>query len=59
MDYLNLRDLFRGVRRFEQLRQDLGIAKNILSDRLSKLDMLELLSNAHIKVIPYAMTTIY
>ena len=35
---LILRDLFRGVRRFEQLRQDLGIAKNILSDRLSKLD---------------------
>ncbi|MBT96154.1 MAG: transcriptional regulator [Acidimicrobiaceae bacterium] len=34
---LILRDLFRGVRRFEQLRQDLGIAKNILSDRLSKL----------------------
>ena len=34
---LVLRDLFRGVRRFEQLRKDLGIAKNILSDRLSKL----------------------
>ena len=35
---LILRDLFRGVRRFEQLRQDLGIAKNILSDRLTKLN---------------------
>ncbi|MCH1513486.1 MAG: helix-turn-helix transcriptional regulator [Acidimicrobiales bacterium] len=34
---LILRDLFRGVRRFEQLRRDLGIAKNILSDRLQKL----------------------
>ena len=34
---LILRDLFRGVRRFEQLRKDLGIAKNILSDRLTKL----------------------
>ena len=34
---LILRDLFRGVRRFEELRKDLGIAKNILSDRLSKL----------------------
>ena len=34
---LILRDLFRGVRRFEQLRLDLGIAKNILSDRLNKL----------------------
>lgn len=35
---LILRDLFRGVRRFEQLREDLGIAKNILSDRLNKLN---------------------
>jgi len=34
---LVLRDLFRGVRRFEELRKDLGIAKNILSDRLTKL----------------------
>ena len=34
---LILRHLVRGVRRFEQLRKDLGIAKNILSDRLSKL----------------------
>ena len=35
---LILRDIFRGVRRFEQLRKDLGIAKNILSDRLNKLN---------------------
>ena len=41
---LILRDLFRGVRRFEQLRQDLGIAKNILSDRLSKLHDSELIT---------------
>ena len=34
---LILRDVFRGVRRFSQLRDDLGIAKNILSDRLQKL----------------------
>ena len=34
---LILRDIFRGVRRFTQLREDLGIAKNILSDRLQKL----------------------
>lgn len=32
-----LRDVFRGVRRFSELQQDLGIAKNLLSDRLSKL----------------------
>ncbi|MDP6299390.1 MAG: helix-turn-helix domain-containing protein, partial [Acidimicrobiales bacterium] len=36
---LILRDLFRGVRRFEQVRKDLGIAKNILSDRLNKLNI--------------------
>ena len=34
---LILRDVFRGVRRFAQLQQDLGIAKNLLADRLSKL----------------------
>ena len=34
---LILRDVFRGVRRFGQLQADLGIAKNLLSDRLSKL----------------------
>ncbi|MGI9621512.1 MAG: winged helix-turn-helix transcriptional regulator [Acidimicrobiales bacterium] len=34
---LILRDVFRGVRRFGQLQSDLGIAKNILSDRLQRL----------------------
>ena len=34
---LILRDVFRGVRRFSVLQQDLGIAKNLLADRLSKL----------------------
>jgi DNA-binding HxlR family transcriptional regulator len=34
---LILRDVFRGVRRFSQLQADLGIARNLLSDRLSKL----------------------
>lgn len=34
---LILRDIFRGVRRFSELQQDLGIAKNLLADRLSKL----------------------
>jgi DNA-binding HxlR family transcriptional regulator len=34
---LILRDVFRGVRRFAQLQADLGIAKNLLSDRLSRL----------------------
>ena len=34
---LILRDLFRGVRRFERLHRDLGIARNLLTDRLQKL----------------------
>ena len=34
---LILRDLFRGVRRFSQLQADLDIARNLLSDRLTRL----------------------
>jgi DNA-binding HxlR family transcriptional regulator len=34
---LILRDLFVGISRFEDLRRDLGIATNVLSDRLSTL----------------------
>ena len=37
---LILRDLFRGVRRFEALHRDLGIARNLLTDRLHKLTTL-------------------
>ena len=38
MDYLDTARSFSRSSTIEQLRQDLGIAKNILSDRLSKLD---------------------
>jgi DNA-binding HxlR family transcriptional regulator len=34
---LILRDAFRGVRRFDQFQRDLGIARNLLTDRLTKL----------------------
>jgi len=34
---LILRDIFAGKRRFEEIQADLGIARNILSDRLSTL----------------------
>jgi DNA-binding HxlR family transcriptional regulator len=34
---LILRDAFLGVRRFDRFQADLGIARNILSDRLGKL----------------------
>ena len=32
-----LRDAFLGVRRFDEFQRDLGIARNILSDRLDRL----------------------
>lgn len=32
-----LRDVFRGTHRFSQLSEDLGIARNLLSDRLGRL----------------------
>src|SRR5687767_11653395 len=34
---LILRDLFLGLRRFEQFQEDLGIARNVLTARLEKL----------------------
>jgi DNA-binding HxlR family transcriptional regulator len=34
---LVIRDAFMGVRRFEDLQTDLGIARNVLSDRLTRL----------------------
>lgn len=34
---LIIRDLFRGVRRFSMIQADLGIAKNLLTDRLGSL----------------------
>ena len=34
---LIMRDIFRGVHRFGQLRDDLGIARNQLTDRLTRL----------------------
>ena len=36
---LVLRDAFRGIRRFDQLQADLGVARNILADRLTRLAM--------------------
>ncbi|MEZ5168882.1 MAG: helix-turn-helix domain-containing protein [Acidimicrobiales bacterium] len=34
---LILRDIFRGVRRFSRIQDDLGIARNLLTDRLQLL----------------------
>tara|TARA_B110000438_G_scaffold277874_1_gene300880 strand:- start:224 stop:679 length:456 start_codon:yes stop_codon:yes gene_type:complete len=34
---LILRDLFRGMNRFDDVQKDLGIARNLLSNRLQKL----------------------
>lgn len=35
--FLILRDAFRGIHRFDELQHDLGIARNLLTDRLHKL----------------------
>ena len=35
---LILRDCFRGLRRFEQFQQNLGVTRHVLSDRLRKLE---------------------
>ncbi len=40
---LILREAFLGVKRFDQMQRDLGIARNILSDRLGKLVAQEIL----------------
>ena len=45
---LILRDLFKGVRRFEDIQKDLGIARNLLSNRLSKL-----ISHSIVIRVPY------
>ena len=45
---LILRDIFRGVRRFSQLQENLGIAKNLLTSRLNKLVHVNILEK-----IPY------
>jgi DNA-binding HxlR family transcriptional regulator len=34
---LIVRDVFLGLRRFDQLQQNLGIARNVLTDRLNRL----------------------
>lgn len=34
---LILRNAFRGIRRFDELHHDLGIARNVLADRLARL----------------------
>ena len=45
---LIIRNLFRGARRFGQLEQDLGIAKNLLASRLNNLVEAEV-----IEKVPY------
>ena len=45
---LILRDIFRGVRRFTRLQGELGIAKNLLADRLARL-----VDNGVVERVPY------
>jgi DNA-binding HxlR family transcriptional regulator len=35
--YVTVRDVFLGLRRFDQLQESLGIARNVLADRLGNL----------------------
>ncbi len=51
---LILRDLFRGVRRFGQLQQDLGIARNLLADRLTRLVDAEIVEKVPYRTSPPA-----
>lgn len=45
---LILRDVFRGVRRFSRIQADLGIARNLLADRLNAL-----VDSAVLEKVPY------
>ena len=45
---LILRDAFRGLRRFDDLQQSLGIARNLLTDRLCRL-----VENEVLEKVPY------
>ena len=45
---LILRDVFRGVRRFTTIQNDLGIARNLLADRLARL-----VENEVLERVPY------
>ena len=45
---LIIRNLFRGARRFSELEEDLGIAKNLLTARLNKLVSAEIVER-----VPY------
>jgi len=45
---LILRDAFLGVRRFDEFVNDLGIARNVLADRLERL-----VANGMLEVFPY------
>ncbi|HYB23677.1 MAG TPA: helix-turn-helix domain-containing protein [Solirubrobacteraceae bacterium] len=50
--FLIVRDAFMGVHRFGELQRDLGIARNVLSDRLSKLVQHGLLARVRYRTEP-------
>jgi DNA-binding HxlR family transcriptional regulator len=45
---LILRDAFRGIRRFDRFHEDLGVARNLLADRLNRL-----VDNGVLEKVPY------
>lgn len=46
---LIVRDVFQGKRRFEQIREDLGISRNVLADRLATLVEREILTKVPVE----------
>jgi DNA-binding HxlR family transcriptional regulator len=50
--FLLIRDAFSGVHRFGQFQRDLGIARNVLADRLSKLVECGLLKRVRYRTDP-------
>src|SRR5689334_3499020 len=50
--FLILREAFFGVRRYGQMQRDLGIARNVLADRLRKLVADEMLERVRYRTDP-------
>ncbi len=54
---LLLRDAFLGVRRFDEFQEDLGIARNILADRLGRLVVAEIMETRRYQDRPPVTST--
>lgn len=50
--FLIIRETYRGIHRYGELQRNLGIARNVLADRLSKLVVHELLERVRYRTNP-------